>query len=243
MLRRDSLGMPKYFKAKDVLYYENQMITDGIPLLAENGWNYFAHDFEGYMDSAGNPFTTIRDMLEASLNDAKASRANTFDLRVPEDAREWMNHEDLVDDFIVNGGYRFVPVSFKYRNVVLSNESMQITSTWKNTGLGRIPNDRPAWNYKYKVAYAFLNPEMQKPVLVHITEIDPSEWIKGKDFVYKTNINIPDVPNGNYVLSYAIVNTANGNIPEINLAVKDEISATGWYMAGEITVHNSDVDK
>ncbi len=236
ILRRDSIGMAQYFTQADKNYYVNRLLTFGIPLFSENGWNYFAHDFTGYMNRNGNPFSNIRDMLAYSLNDAKAARANTFDLRVPEDAIEWMKNVDLVDDFIVNGGYRFVPVNFTAPTSIVSNEYITVQSNWKNTAIGKLPNDRTAWNYKYKVAYSLLNKSTKQPVFTSVTNIDPSEWLKGNNYQYDTPISFGNVANGVYDLAYAIVDTSRGNVPAINLAVTDPVTSTGWYLINQVSV-------
>ncbi len=238
ILRRDSFGMPQYFGESDKAYYVNRMLGLGIPLFAENGWNYFAHDFEGYMNRNGKPYTNIRDMLKASLKDAKDARANTFDLRVPEDAAEWMKNEDLVDDFIVNGGYRFVPTNFTFPTTIQSSDYVTVTSEWKNTALGKMPNNRPAWGYKYKVAFALLDTETALPVFTHVTNIDPSDWLKGRNYMYESNISFGDIPNGTYDFAYGIVDTTNNNEPAINLAITEEKTNSGWYKMGKTTVSN-----
>lgn len=148
ILRRDSFGMAQYFNQDDIDYYVDKLLNEGIPLFAENGWNYFAHDFEKYMNENGAPFSNIRDMLEASLSDALAARANTFDFRVPEDAIEWMKNEDLVDEFVDKGGYRFVPTALEFPTSITTNDYLTVKSNWKNTGIGKMPNNRPAWDYK-----------------------------------------------------------------------------------------------
>ncbi|MHA0857279.1 hypothetical protein [Paenibacillus sp. CMAA1364] len=238
ILRRDSIGMKQYFTQADKDYYVNRLLTYGIPLFSENGWNYFAHDFAGYMNRNGNPFSNIRDMLVYSLNDAITARANTFDLRVPEDAIEWMNNVDLVDDFIVNGGYRFVPLNITTPSAITSNDYITVQSNWKNTGIGKLPNDRPAWNYKYKVAYSLLNTSTKQPVFTSVTNIDPSVWLKGNNYQYDTPISFGNVPNGSYELAYAIVDTSKGNTPAINLAVTNPATSTGWYPISQVIVSN-----
>src|SRR5699024_3841136 len=207
---------------------------------AENGWNYFAHDFEKYMNENGAPFSNIRDMLEASLSDALAARANTFDFRVPEDAIEWMKNEDLVDEFVDKGGYRFVPTALEFPTSITTNDYLTVKSNWKNTGIGKMPNNRPAWDYKYKVAYALLDPETDTPVYTHVTNIDPSEWLKGDDYKYESNVSFGNVPSGTYNFGYAIVDTSNDNQPAINLAITDKKTTTGWYLLGQTRVSGID---
>ncbi|MHA0857278.1 hypothetical protein [Paenibacillus sp. CMAA1364] len=238
ILRRDSIGMPHWFTQADREYYPDKLLTYGIPLFSENGWNYFAHNFDDYMDRNDNYFTNIRDMLVYCLNDVIVARANTFDLRVPEDAIEWMKNVDLVDEFNIKGGYRLVPNHFEAPASITINENMKIHSRWKNTGIGKLPNDRPAWNYKYKVAFSLLNTSTKEPVSTSVTNIDPSQWLMGDDYSYETDIHFENVAMGNYDLAYAIVDTTRGNVPAIKLAVTDPATATGWYPIDHVSVTN-----
>lgn len=236
ILRRDSMGMPRWLSNNDKKYYAVNVEKKRIPLFAENGWNYFAHDFEGYMAKNGTPFTSIRDMLVYSLNDVITSRANTFDLRVPEDALEWMRNEDLVDDFIVNGGYRLSPTSLTYPDSIESNTYLTIHSEWKNTAIGILPNNRPAWNYKYKVAYALLDQSTGETIATKVTNIDPSHWLKGKNYSYNTSLSFGEIVDGNYNFAFAIVDTSRENKPAIELAITQNKTQDGWYILGATTV-------
>jgi hypothetical protein len=237
VLRRDSFGMPQWFSASDKAYYADMVINQGTPVFAENGWNNFGNgNFQNYMNNNGNPFSKIRDMLVYSLQDAKTARANTFDLRVPADAIEWMNNSDLVDDFVVNGGYRLVPKSFTIPKGIGSASPITVLSTWKNTGLGIVPNRRPEWNGKYRVAYALVPAGASTPAQTVVTTIDPAAWLKGSDYQYSTRISFGKVPDGNYTLAYAIVDTSHGNLPALNIAVTNQRLSTGWYAIGTTTV-------
>lgn len=236
ILRRDSVGMAKYFKDEDKQYYVDMVTGRGVPLFAENGWNYFAHDFQGYMNSNGNPFSDIRSLLAYSLNDAKVARANTFDLRVPEDAIEWMKNEDLVDDFLVNGGYRLVPTFFSFPNQINSNQYIKLKSRWKNTGLGRVPNSQPGWKYKYKVAFALLEESTDEIRHIYTTDINPADWLKGQLYEYESFISLGNIPDGTYRWAYAIVDTGRNNMPSLELAVDEMKTSNGWYVMGRINV-------
>ena len=65
------------------------------------------------------------------------------------------------------------------------------------------------------------------------------ECIKGKEYEYLSEINLNEHPihEGLYDVGYGIVNTENGNIPEINLAITDRKTTSNWYMADELLIH------
>lgn len=236
VLRRDSFGMPQWLSSGDKKYYSDMVVKNSVPVFAENGWNYFAHDFTGYMAKNKKQFSEIRTMLEYCLNDAKLARANTFDLRVPEDAIEWMKNPDLVEDFVLNGGYRLVPTSLTFPKTISSNQFLTIPSLWKNTGLGVVPNNRPQWNGKYKVAYALLDTTTQKTVFTSVTNINPADWLKGTIYNCDVDISFAGIPNGTYHFAYAIVDKSNGNTPALNLAITNQKNASGWYIIGSTRV-------
>lgn len=175
-------------------------------------------------------------MLEYCLSDAKLARANTFDLRVPEDAIEWMKHPDLVDDFIIHGGYRLVPISVCFPKIIRSNQFISIRSVWKNTGIGVVPNHRPEWNGKYKLAYALLDKVSHQPVSTHVTEINPANWLKGTNYPCDAEISFAGISNGTYDFAYAIVDTNQGNTPGLNLAITDPKEPSGWHIMGTTRV-------
>lgn len=237
ILRRDSLGNSRWFPSWTKKQYI-RTFDKGIPLFAENYYNYMKTNDHIWKDDG---FESIRDCLKSTLEDAKYCRANTLDLRVPQDAAYWMANPDLVDDFIVNGGYRLVPESIKYPKIIDANKSITIEHVWKNTGLGRMPNNRPAWNYKYKVAFALLDKFTDKPVSIGVTEVEPSTWLKGNSYNKTSHVTFENVPNGIYDFAIAIVDTTRKHQPKINLAINTKKSDSGWYILGPTIVWDIEI--
>lgn len=93
--RRDSFGMRSYYHNSDINDYANWVTTYGIPLIAENGWNYFGHrstdsQIQSYTASASDRHENLTELLNFTLlNHVIPSRAYTFDMRVVEDAEKW----------------------------------------------------------------------------------------------------------------------------------------------------------
>lgn len=241
MRRRDSFGMTAYYRAGDRADYANFVLTKGVPLMAENGWNYFGHRsepdvFRRYTESAGTSFPNMRSMMEYTLlTDVLPSRANTFDLRVPEDAEKWMLNRDLVDKFIDKGGYRFVPVKIVYKQQQANTSDMTVTYTFKNTGVGILPNGTPAYAGKFKLFFALINNETNK---VHSFGVDTdfNKWTNVAPVSGTATLNLEgNVPVGTYSLCYAIVDTRTG-LPNIQFAVENPEMVQGWYKAGTVVV-------
>jgi len=235
-MRRCSAGSPVYMSqsVKDELISQ---FNQGIPIFAENVY----HHFVDWCTPWAADYPTLNDALTHVVADAEQVHANTLDLRVPADATEWTtNHPALVNEFALNGGYRLVPVSVQYPGTVQAGSNVSITQVWKNTGVGRMPNNRVGWDYKYKVAYALLNPVTGEPVSVSLTPAaEPSAWVKGANYSYSSSLSVGQVADGTYDLAVAIVDTTKGNAPAINLAVTNAKTPLGWYKLGSIAVSNS----
>lgn len=232
MIRRDSFGSPVWFKENNKDKLRAHWPT--IPVFAENCYHDFARRPGWYQ---GDGFSTLREMMERVVDDAKDLHANTLDLRYPEDADLWMQTApDLVEDFALHCGYRFVLSFAEWRGEVSLNQDYEIVHEWKNSGVGMLPNHLNNWNYKYKPAFALLNMENLEPVFRLVDTAEPSDWIKGQTYSYRTAISFEQVPVGTYYLATAIVNRDNDSNPEIVLAIENERTAEGWYILGKMTV-------
>jgi len=230
--RRDSLGsswMPAINRFQE-LYPK-------IPFFGESC--YFALDTMGDWKKDHKNFQTVRDVLQAAYNDAIACHANTLDLREPRDAAVAMREaSDLVASFIAKGGYRLYPVSVEFPPTFTANQPVIINHTWKNLGVGIMANDNPRWNRKYHVAFALLDPVTEKVVATAVDpDADPGTWVTDQEEsnVYHAQFLPPPAPN-HYLLATAIVNTLNGNQPEIQLATTDLQQSDGWSILGDINV-------
>lgn len=229
ILRRDSYGSPVYFDQTQ----KDRIVArfPAVPVFAENCYQNFVSRASS-CDGQNKP---IRNMLTRVVNDALYTHANTLDLRHPEDVIEFsVNHPELVEKFALQGGYRFVLNEAVYPATMKPDTPYKIYHSWKNTGVGKLPNDLPNWGHKYKVAFALLDPETQQPVSMSFDKAEPADWIKGQDYSYTGDFEISDVPDGTYDLAVAIVDTTNNNKPAIKLAVEDRMTSTGWYTLGEV---------
>jgi hypothetical protein len=235
ILRRDSFGSHQWLQqdAKDNIV---ALFNQRVPVFAENCYQEFKYWRTPW--SWEYP-TGLRSFLEQVISDAKYCHANTLDLRRPRDATTWTQEfPDLVNDFLINGGYRFVANSVNYPAIISGSDvSFELNHSWKNTAVGRIPNDRLNWNSKYKVAYALLDKATGISVKTSvINNIEISDWVKGNNYQYTSSIDFGGAADGTYDLGVAIVDTSKSNTPAIKLALTNPKTQSGWYKLGDIKV-------
>ncbi len=230
IIRRDSYGNIQPPIDKELIKNHWPMI----PVYAEN-WD---RNFDSWQTIPNQPFGTLREYLTAVIREAEECHANTLDLRRPADTEIWHTETpDLVDYFVKNGGYRLSPLTITYPTSIYSEGQFIIDHTWKNIGFGRLPNDRHGWNYKYKVAFALLNKANGKVVFqTHVAE--PSTWVKGKTYRYRTPVSFHYVSAGVYDLAVSIVDEARMNLPTIKLATTQK-PINGWYKIGTVNVFSN----
>ncbi len=231
VIRKDTLGLPYWFTEADKERIRSHF--PGVPFYGENVYQYLQTKQRWEKD-----YDTLRTALEAVLNDALSLHANTLDLRIPEDTEAWFSEApDLVQEFIVRGGYRLIPAEVTYPDRVEQGGEITITHTWKNTGVGVLPNNKPQWNYKYKVAFALIDPATGQVVFRAVDNVaEPSAWIEGGQYSYTLNASLDSVPAGSYSLGCAIIDSTMDNTPAVNLAILNERTDSGWYILGDISV-------
>ncbi len=168
--------------------------------------------------------------------DPKSSLDTRFaNLRVPKEAKIWIEEmPDQVQRFITHGGYRFVPENISYSKCANASGKITVTHTWKNTGVGLLPNNHPNWNQKYKVAFALLDPKDKDVVSKTIVEnSDPGTWIKGRYYTYQNQIQVRSSEDS-LLLAVSVYDTKK-NEPGLELSVK-EPSFGKWYPVGMVAV-------
>lgn len=232
MIRRDSFGSPIWLSGEDKEHILRQW--PAVPVFAENCYHTFASRPEWYQ---GDGFATLRDVMLRVVEDAKELHANTLDLRNPEDAGQWMQvAPDIVRDFAIQGGYRFVLRELTYPASVREGETLTLTHSWVNTGVGKLPNNLSNWNYKYKLSFALLDRHSGKPVYQMFDEAELSTWLKGSEYRYTSVMAPSGTAKGNYDLAAAIVDTHDGGTPAIKLAIRNAVTEELWYIIGSVTV-------
>ncbi|KRE69662.1 hypothetical protein [Paenibacillus sp. Soil750] len=129
---------------------------------------------------------------------------------------------DLVHDFAIRGGYRFVLNQIAYPEKMTEGKRYVIHHSWKNTGVGKLPNSLKNWGYKYKLSFALLNKDTGNLSYQMLDMAESPDGLKGFEYKYQSRFCPRDVPPGTYHFGIASVNTANKCEPEIKLAIGNE---------------------
>lgn len=229
IMRRDSFGSTMWFSQQD----KDDIAArwSGSLLIAENCYQSFTTRETACDES----FKPIRAMLERVVADALDLRANYLDLRHPEDVVTWArDNPDLVEDFAVNGGYRIGPIEATLPAEV-GTDGAELSVAWQNTGVGRMPNDNPQWDHKYKVAYALFDPDSAEPVRTVTSVADPGGWYSGQRYLDTVELTSQGIPDGRYQLAAAIVDSTRGGAPAVELGVNAQ-QRDGWVILGEVSI-------
>jgi hypothetical protein len=235
MIRRDSLGCAQWLDEGD-----KAKILEHWPAVPFYGENCYHHVVSNPGWWRGDGFTSLREAFTAVLDDAKELHANTLDLRIEEDAEAWVNdHPDLVQDFILNGGYRFEPSQMTLPSSMDASSGTAVTAKWRNQAVGRLPNNLPQYGGKYRLAYALLDRTTGRPVYKTIDTADPGTWLKGTTYTTSVMFAPNAVPKGTYDFAFAIVNRDNCARPEVKPAITTPATSTGWYVLGQTEITSS----
>lgn len=235
--RRDGLGSHWFSQGdRDMMQY--YFFPRNIPLIGEGCyWMSNPVEISDPKSSLDTRFA-MKDWsvtLKKGLDDALNFHSNTFDLRVPKEAKYWIEEmPDQVQRFITHGGYRFIPENITFPNSAKAGEKIAVTHSWKNTGVGLLPNNHPNWNQKYKVAFALFDPKSKKLVSKVIADnTNPGTWIKGRFYTYQNQIEV-GAGKDSLLLAVSVYDTKKGE-PGLELSVKEE-SFNNWYPVGMVSV-------
>ncbi len=234
ILRHDAFGMGYYYitfeKAMTKSHFPNR------PIIAESGW--WHNGSNHWMSDDPANYTTWREVWEQTLQDALSERANTLDLRNISEATSWIQTSpDLVQRFVVEGGYRLFPAKVSVPQTIYSGKAFQIDHEWHNLAVGVCPNNVKQWGYKYKVAFALLDEVNGKVVKLLVDEnADPSKWLKDKPTKYSLKTHVDDLPAGRYKIAVAIVDVKKNHKPGLNLALQGTPDENGWWSLYDIEV-------
>ena len=231
-IRHDAFGMYTYYRdwERGIAAKYNFVC----PIAMEGGWitdgthRYWIYDAEPYREN--HP----EDVRQGEYDMSAEARVNMMDLRVHSEIQTFFQLKfDLVKSFIANGGYRLCPALVSVPENVCTGDRVTLTSRWSNYGWGYCPNNIPAFNWRYKGAFALFeynDGSLGKLAKVFVDEkIEPSEWRLNSPVSYSTEIDLSGIPAGTYMWAIGIVDTAKGNVPGLNMAVtSSRLTEDGW---------------
>lgn len=239
-LRHDALGMKSYYGSWEKAYVRKWKYKR--PVIGEGGWVEKTHG-NSPMNSDG--YTSWGDVRLGEFNDAKEACDNMLDFRYSKDipngeTNSWFTDAyNLVEDFISEGGYRLVPDINKMPSSIANNKQFKVETRWRNLGWGYCPNNIPAWNFKYKVAYALLDKNTDRPVYIFIDDSQEVSDFHTSAKSYATSKIFSDLPHGDYKWAIGIVDSSKeGNPIGIQLAAQEDvITDEGWVVLMNVSVN------
>lgn len=229
VIRRDSLGSPIWFSEADrepLLHH-----WPNVPVFAENCYHHLVTRSNWWR---ADGFVSVRSVLEGVVSHATEVHANTLDLRVAEDAETWMHvGRDLVEQFSLLAGYRLALTEVNLC-VALGEAKTVLEHTWVNLGFGKFPGDRHGWKGRYYPAFCFWSEAAYQPELViHLRDIDPSDWIQEQGYPYRSMVAFPS-KDGDYRFMVALWDEKRERPSRIRLAHANLYH--GWYYLGHVKV-------
>ena len=206
-----------------------------VPIIMEGGWIVGQHSY--WNDEKGYRKGYPEDVRKGEFDSSAEAHVNMMDFRVGDETKSWFETSfDLVQRFISEGGYRVYPDKISLPTSLKKGEKAKISHRWRNLGWGYLPNNLKQWNYKYKVAFALLDPDGKVAQMFIDNKCEPSEWLQNEPMSYSYEINA-DVKAGTYLWAVAIVDTSLENQPGIQLAIaKLSKTESGWTKLANVTV-------
>lgn len=235
--RRDGIGsywfnIEERFSINNDFFPQKAFIGEGCywfnsPAGDNSHYTAFKDDKRFKMDNYKEAFTV-------AVTDALENHSNTMDLRVPLQCKFWIEElPDQVQRFITLGGYRLYP---DYIKLEKQDKQLTLLHSWKNHGVGVIPNRHPNWNHKYQVSFALLNENNQVKYLYSDQKTEPADWLKGYTYNYVTIFDVPNNLRGRYTLCVGITNKTKHSAAEIDLAVSEKLKVGKWVKVADIAL-------
>ncbi len=228
LFRRDGLGS-HWYSHENIQTYDSVMFPAS-PLFGELCYGDWTPADQAAESAKG--IKSFHDDLVWATDQAIRSHANTLNF-----PGNWqLFPKSQIARFTKYAGYRFYPLKIVFPSTVKRGEPFEVSSAWKNAGVGELPNSTPQWNHKYKLAYALFDNTNPGPRIIGIVRnAHLSRWVGHSVFQYKTSLKCTVAP-GDYRLAVAIIDTANGNHAAIQLAVTNLVREGNWYILGKFKV-------
>ena len=214
-----------------------------VPVILEGGYVLSNSGHQSGMQDDG--YDTPEEVRAGEFKEGRSAYVNMMDFRVGDETRSWFeNAFKYVEQFVEEGGYRLYPERASVPEHFGLGDEVTVTSRWRNLGWGYCPTNLVQWNQKYKVAYALLDMQTEKPVYEFVVEdSDLSKWLAGAPASYSSTFSMKKVAIGGYIWAVGIVDTAkteeNGLCPiGIRISVtEDSLTADGWARLANVTVN------
>jgi hypothetical protein len=230
VLRHDAFGMTDYYQQWERTLAAKWNFTR--PVIMEGGWVTGQHSY--WNDPRA--YATVGAVRQGEFDDSSEARVNMMDFRIGETQSWFTNCYDLVRRFIAEGGYRLYPDRLSLPAEIRNGATLTIVHQWQNLGWGYCPTNLPQWNQKYKVAFALLDNSQQPAALFVDPQTDLSRWIRGVPTSYRFTLQPAAIPPGAYTWAVAIVDTTRNNVRGIDLAVKKNLTTTGWLRLMDVNL-------
>ena len=243
-LRADSFGMHNQdwgyndWERNYVKQWNNRL-----PIILEGGYVWSNPGHQSSIAAEG--YKTAGDVREGEFLEGQLACVNMMDFRVGDETRTWFEEAfTYIERFNEEGGYRLYPDRVSVPQTVKMGSDVTVTSRWLNLGWGFCPTNLQQWNQKYKVAYALLDMQTEKPVYQFVDEsTDLSTWLKSSPASYTFDISMKGVAIGGYIWAVGLVDTTLQDEEGLNpvglqVAVKKEsLTEDGWVKLVNVTVN------
>lgn len=154
--------------------------------------------------------------------------ANYLDMRtVYETQRYTKEAPDAALRFLKKGGYRIYPKEIKY---CINGNSIKISHSWQNIGVGIMPNNNKNINYKYKVAFAIFNNKNEIVQKWYSDNIEISKLINNEVITATDELKTDNMPDGEYKLGIGIINTIPNDSKDITLAINNPVKIVNEWI-------------
>ncbi len=233
-MRHDAFGMKQGYGYGQ---WEKDFIanwTYKVPVLGEGGW---VHKHDISVD-----YASTRELRLGEYEHMHSAYCNMMDLRYNSNVSEgetysWFNDAfDLVVKFIEEGCYRIYPDKLSLPTTFTNGSEMTIMHRWLNIGHAYCPTNIKQYKDRFKVTFALLDPDTEKPVkLIFDENARPHEWTNGRKW-HTLKTTVDDVPAGKYIWGTGIIDTAQDNSIGIHIGAKGDYTSEGWLKLSEVTV-------
>ncbi len=240
-ITRDALGMPEQMQNIDQLI-QSAVMVDGMaigPLVAER-WKfapifsemigeYGERDYSGQFLAAQTQVISYHISYVSNGNFAQPYRESPWDfwtdsINCPEQPSNWTDTD--TQNFILAGkiaGYRYAPTSIK---LALSDQQLQLESTWQNAGVAPIYERWPlVWQLRDQAQVVVWQAELS---------LDLRQVLPSQTYQHYQQFKQISLPAGEYELSL-IAPAINRYVQPLQLAIDGKTEA-GHYRVGILSI-------